>query len=226
MLLRRRASRGAAPLGIARGLIARPALLRRADLPSAPRQQRSCRRKNAIIESALEELSAKGYAATTVADITTRAGVPIGTFYLHFRSKEQLLLFLMDEFLSRVDALTFPVDPQNIRASLGEAIRRAFTSERAYARVYQAWREAATSDAKLARKQRRIERWSRGRLKGLLDRFKDLPGARSGIETSTLAELFDRLFWMLLRERWAREADLDRLLAAATDLVYRVVFHD
>ena len=41
---------------------------------------------------------AKGIAATSPEDITSTAGCPKGLFYLYFRSKEDLLLGLPDEF--------------------------------------------------------------------------------------------------------------------------------
>jgi len=45
--------------------------------------------KQQIIEAGLAELHARGYAACSVEDITKAAGVPKGSFYNHFASKEQ-----------------------------------------------------------------------------------------------------------------------------------------
>ena len=45
--------------------------------------------KQQIIEAGLAELHARGYAACSVEDITTAAGVPKGSFYNHFTSKEE-----------------------------------------------------------------------------------------------------------------------------------------
>jgi TetR/AcrR family transcriptional regulator, transcriptional repressor for nem operon len=44
--------------------------------------------KQQIIEAGLAELHARGYAACSVEDITKAAGVPKGSFYNHFTSKE------------------------------------------------------------------------------------------------------------------------------------------
>ena len=41
---------------------------------------------------------AKGIAATSLDDITQRAGVSKGLFYLYFRSKEDLILALQEQF--------------------------------------------------------------------------------------------------------------------------------
>jgi AcrR family transcriptional regulator len=47
----------------------------------------------------------KGYEAASVDEIAARAGVAVGGFYQHFRSKRQLLLVLMDELLERLSRL-------------------------------------------------------------------------------------------------------------------------
>lgn len=45
--------------------------------------------KQQIVEAGLAELHARGYAACSVEDITKAAGVPKGSFYNHFASKEE-----------------------------------------------------------------------------------------------------------------------------------------
>jgi len=46
--------------------------------------------KAQIIDAGLAELHARGYSACAVEDITRAAGVPKGSFYNHFSSKEEL----------------------------------------------------------------------------------------------------------------------------------------
>ena len=41
---------------------------------------------------------AKGISATTLEDVTSRAGMSKGLFYVYFRSKEDLVLALQEEF--------------------------------------------------------------------------------------------------------------------------------
>jgi len=47
--------------------------------------------RNRLIEAAIEVFSEKGYARTTVDDIAERAGSTRATFYLHFKTKSDLL---------------------------------------------------------------------------------------------------------------------------------------
>jgi AcrR family transcriptional regulator len=52
-----------------------------------------------LIDSALEVFAAKGYAAATVEDITTAAGASRATFYLHFKSKADIVTDLLAKVL-------------------------------------------------------------------------------------------------------------------------------
>ncbi|HLL28442.1 MAG TPA: TetR/AcrR family transcriptional regulator [Xanthobacteraceae bacterium] len=51
---------------------------------------RSAARREAILGAALDEFSARGFAAARLDDVAKRAGVAKGTIYLHFRDKEAL----------------------------------------------------------------------------------------------------------------------------------------
>jgi AcrR family transcriptional regulator len=55
--------------------------------------------RQALIDSALALVGEKGYAVTSVQEITEAAGVTKGAFYHHFESKEELLRLILDEFL-------------------------------------------------------------------------------------------------------------------------------
>lgn len=59
-------------------------------LPKAKRAERAAERRRAIIEAAMEEFIARGFAATRLDDIAKRAGVAKGTIYLHFKDKESM----------------------------------------------------------------------------------------------------------------------------------------
>src|SRR3982074_2154247 len=58
--------------------------------PASNRTERAAERREAIIEAALEEFVARGFAATRLDDVAKRAGVAKGTIYLHFKDKEAL----------------------------------------------------------------------------------------------------------------------------------------
>jgi AcrR family transcriptional regulator len=61
-----------------------------ASSPPSSRAARALERRQAIIEAAMDEFIARGYAATRLDDVARRAGVAKGTIYLHFTDKEAL----------------------------------------------------------------------------------------------------------------------------------------
>jgi AcrR family transcriptional regulator len=54
------------------------------------RAERAAERRAAIVEAAMQEFIARGFAATRLDDIAERAGVAKGTIYLHFKDKESM----------------------------------------------------------------------------------------------------------------------------------------
>ena len=54
------------------------------------RAERAAERRQAIIDAAMEEFIARGFAATRLDDIAKRASVAKGTIYLHFKDKESM----------------------------------------------------------------------------------------------------------------------------------------
>jgi AcrR family transcriptional regulator len=58
--------------------------------PAANRAEKSAERRAAIVEAAMDEFIARGFAATRLDDVAKRAGVAKGTLYLHFKDKESM----------------------------------------------------------------------------------------------------------------------------------------
>src|SRR5215510_4144894 len=59
-------------------------------IPMGTRAQRAAERRDAILAAALDEFSARGFAAARLEDVAKRAGVAKGTIYLYFADKEAL----------------------------------------------------------------------------------------------------------------------------------------
>src|SRR6201996_7073707 len=70
------------------------------------------RRSGAIVEAAMEEFIARGFAATRLDDIAKRAGVAKGTIYLHFKDKESMFEELIrTAIVPLVGRITAPPQP-------------------------------------------------------------------------------------------------------------------
>jgi AcrR family transcriptional regulator len=66
--------------------------------------QQAPERREAILAAALDEFSARGFAAARLDDVARRAGVAKGTIYLYFRDKEALFQELVRSVISPVIA--------------------------------------------------------------------------------------------------------------------------
>ncbi|MCK1359300.1 TetR/AcrR family transcriptional regulator [Bradyrhizobium sp. 199] len=82
------------------------------ELPVSNRTARAQERRAAIVEAAMEEFIARGFAATRLDDIAKRAGVAKGTIYLHFKDKEsmfeELVRIVIVPVVARLTALPPP----------------------------------------------------------------------------------------------------------------------
>ena len=81
-------------------------------VPASNRATRALERRAAIVEAAMEEFIARGFAATRLDDIAKRAGVAKGTIYLHFKDKEsmfeELVRIVIVPVVERLTALPPP----------------------------------------------------------------------------------------------------------------------
>ncbi|MFD1706118.1 TetR/AcrR family transcriptional regulator [Siminovitchia sediminis] len=59
-------------------------------------------KKQLIMEKAIELFANQGFEATSVQQITEQCGISKGAFYLSFKSKDELMLALLDHFMEQI----------------------------------------------------------------------------------------------------------------------------
>ena len=98
--------------------------------PPSSRAARAAARRQAIIEAAMEEFIARGFAATRLDDVARRAGVAKGTIYLHFKDKESMFEELIrTAIVPLIGRLASPPPPgASVRSAL-EGFARTFIEE-------------------------------------------------------------------------------------------------
>jgi len=206
----------------------RPNLLAGEDLPPEPHQKRSLEKRAGLKAAALALFGEKGYERTSIEEVARRAGLAIGSFYQHFRSKRQLLLALMDELLEKLSRLDLrPQAATDVRAALRQLLGRAFSHDLRYLGAYRAWQEAVLSDSALARKQKQIHDWTAARSAALFHLLQQHPYARPGVNIPALARVMDAFFWSLLARAAQMPApELNQWLDSSTHLIYHALFAD
>jgi AcrR family transcriptional regulator len=63
--------------------------------PKIPKTARGLRTRNKLLEAAEETFGEAGFHATSIGDITRRASVALGTFYVYFDSKDEVFRALV-----------------------------------------------------------------------------------------------------------------------------------
>lgn len=206
----------------------RPVLLASEDLPAPPRQTRSIENRRRVKAAALASFGERGYERTSIDEIARRAGVAVGGVYLHFRSKRQLLLALMEDLLDVLTTVDFTVPPgAHPRDAVRNLLRDAFKRDLQLVGAYRAWREAVPSEPDLAARDDAFRRWTQERVIAVFERLQQMPGARRDVDVRTLGCVMDQLFWALLSEFGRlKEADIQLWLNTAADVTYHALFTD
>src|SRR5262245_51987950 len=103
--------------------------------PRAPQESEA--RRRAILEAALVEFAAHGFAAARLDDVARRAGIAKGTLYLYFADKEALFEALVQgairpliDNLQQVAALPDVPTRQVLRLMFGTFAREVLGSDR------------------------------------------------------------------------------------------------
>lgn len=172
---------------------ARPDLLAGEVFPAPPSQERSRRAHESLLSAALSLFAEHGYDATTVDEIAKRAGVAVGGFYLHFRSKRQVLLVLTDRLLEELDSPSKAENGGSVRFT--ERLRARLRVECMYAGAYRAWREAALRDGSLAMLHARIEAWTTARITAALRAETTEMQTRQHVDVASFGWILSVLLW-------------------------------
>jgi AcrR family transcriptional regulator len=206
----------------------RPVLQTDEEFPVPPQQARSREKRKKLLEAGRILFGQKGYEATSIEDVTSRAGTSAGSFYQYFRSKRQLLLVLMNELLERLGSLDLrPIGAEKVRTGLRSFLAGVFRADFAYYGVVRAWQEAALADAEFGLMQEQIESWTQARVLAVFQSLQQLPNARRDQDLPAFAAMMDRHFWRLLaRGSSLRPSDFEREVNLAADVIYHYLFSE
>ncbi len=205
----------------------KPPLLQTGEsVPTPPRQARSRRKRQDLIDAARSLFAEQGYEAASIGEITARAGTAAGAFYTYFPSKRQLLVELMSELLARLSAVDLQPS-RGGRIELRNFLTRVLRTDLDNYGVIRAWQEASLSDPKLGALRVAIEQWTGARILRVFQRLRKAPRSRPQVDVAAFARMMDRHFWSLL----ARGASLprrafDREVRMSADVIYCYLFRD
>lgn len=191
--------------------------------PIGPQGERTRRR---LLEAAKQAFRERGFGATRVDDITTRAGTSHGAFYLYFGSKQDVLEMLAIETAERMFALADEMEGirageegyQRLRRWVGDFVD-AYDE---HAPVITAWTQAA-EDPRFDALGRRVLGTFAGRIAGVIRSHAE-PSERvdPGVAATALVAMLERLcyFWLVRGPRFHRDPAVDTLAS----ILYEAIF--
>ena len=178
--------------------------------PDARRQQ--------LLDAATWVFARKGYRHAGISDIIARAGVARGTFYLYFKSKQDVFLAIVNAFHSRIThALAQADDPVAVATQAGtpQAVLRSsarrwlafFTEHRDAAIVV--LKEASSIDPRFEKGFVDLRKSAVSSFAARFKRLQDLGLVRTQISPELAAHLQLGMFDALLNDLVLRDADID-----------------
>lgn len=165
--------------------------------------------RGVLLDAAARVFARHGYAGASVDRIAAAAGLSKGTFYWHFKTKEELFLTLVEE---RIDAparalmevtRTTPADTETA-PTVSRGLADLFAGERELLVLVQEYWAAAVRDAAVRRRYRRRQRQLTGALARALRARHDETGVALTIPAERLATAF-----VALAQGLALEAAVD-----------------
>lgn len=71
-------------------------------------------KEKAIIEAAIKLYATKGFSSTSIQEIVTESGISKGAFYLYFKSKDALLIAILEYYFGRIEKNLAAFEPENL----------------------------------------------------------------------------------------------------------------
>jgi AcrR family transcriptional regulator len=132
---------------------------RREGHTEVPLGRKAARTRAALLDAARSVFTEKGYAATSVGDIASAAGVSLGAYYQYFRDRADILASLVAEGAQRMlDDASQVWRPDEGREGVERVLRAFVTHYRATAKFQKVWEEVTHVDGELAALRRELVR--------------------------------------------------------------------
>ncbi len=198
-------------------------------LPPIPKSAKAQRTRQRILEAARAVFAEKGFAKATAEEISTRAGVGYGTFYLYFADKRQALHTILAEIddklyqLGQQDGIAYKIGLGAL-APIKVTISAFFDSFKAYVDVLKICHELSATDPDFKNQHDKVRARLVNKIKEHLLKGAHLGNTRQldpDITAIALAGLIEAIAieWFLNNHPWDRE----KVIETVAKLYYSAV---
>jgi AcrR family transcriptional regulator len=200
-------------------------------VPANPKQARSRQTKEKIVQAAIRLFQERGYEKTTSNDIASEAGVSVGSFYVYFTDKRQLLLTIFDRLADELYKSVFAsLKPEhlfdsNLRRRIRQAIANTIADKQKYSGLQRVVSELLLKDADFAARHRAVMSRSRAKLHELIS-LAHKAGLTWEIDVDAAAFVVQRVVFDVSQDyaTGCCEFDKERAIDGLADMIYRFVF--
>jgi AcrR family transcriptional regulator len=199
--------------------------------PSDPKQARSRQTKEKIVNAAIKLFQERGYEKTTSNDIAGEARVSIGSFYVYFNDKRQLLLTIFDRLADELFKNTFEnfgpehLFDSDIRRRIRQVIAQTVIDKRRFSGLHRVICELVLKDAEFAQKHKVLVERSVSRLREIISLAKKA-GLTRDIDVDAASFVVHRVVFDVSQDyvTGVVEFDLDRAIDSLADMIHAFVF--
>jgi AcrR family transcriptional regulator len=200
-------------------------------VPTDPKQARSKQTKEKIVQAAILLFEERGYEKTTSNDIATEAGVSVGSFYVYFTDKRQLLLSIFDRLADELYKNIFDglkaehLFDAELRPRIRQAVANTILDKQKHSGLHRVISELVLKDAEFAERRKAVMDRSVAKLQELIS-LASKAGLTWDIDTEAASFVVQRVVFDLSQDYVIGycEFDQDRAVDALTDMIFRFVF--
>ena len=200
-------------------------------VPVTPKQARSKQTKEKIVQAAIKLFQERGYEKTTSNDIASEAGVSVGSFYVYFTDKRQLLLTIFDRLADELYKNIFDaLKPEhlfdsNLRRRIKQAVANTIIDKQKHSGLHRVVSELLLKDADFAVRHKAVMGRSMAKLHELIS-LAAKAGLTWDIDVEAAAFIVQRVVFDVSQDyvTGCCEFDKERAIDALADMIHRFVF--
>ena len=200
-------------------------------LPADPKQARSKQTKEKIVQAAIRLFEERGYDKTTSNDIAAEAGVSVGSFYVYFTDKRQLLLSIFNRVADELYKNVFDnLQPEHLFDSelaprINQAVAKSIYDKEKRAGLHRVIWEMVLRDPEFAMVHKRVMKRGADRIRELISLAKKA-GLTWDIDLDGAAFIVQRVVFDLSQDYVAGciEFDEQKAISALSEMIRRYIF--
>ena len=202
-----------------------------AGVPADPKQARSKQTKEKIVQAAIRLFQERGYEKTTSNDIASEAGVSVGSFYVYFTDKRQLLLSIFDRLADELFKNIFDgLKPEHLfdeelAGRIKQAVARSIVDKQKLSGLHRVICELVLKDAEFASRHEAVTERSIGKLQELIS-LANKASLTYEIDVEAASFVVHRVVFDFSQDYTTGAVTFDetRAINALADMIYRYLF--